>query len=74
MGENDRIDCEQVKACLQVLIYEVDQLKEKEQNSQERINCIEKKWLQVKWIVVGILITMIAYAIGLVEVAKRLVL
>ena len=74
MGENNQVDCEQVKACLEVLINEVNYLKKKEQDSQERIGCIEKQWLRVKWVVVGILVTMLAYAIGLVEVAKRLVL
>ncbi len=74
MGENNQVDCEQVKSCLEVLIAEVHYLKKKEQDSQERINCIEKQWLRVKWVVVGILITMLAYAVGLVEVAKRLVL
>lgn len=73
MEEQPKVDCEQVKDCLQILIYEVEYLKQKEKNSQERIACIEKRWFQVKWVVVGILVTMVAYAIGLIEVAKRLI-
>lgn len=66
------VDCEQVKSCVQRLIWDVEQLLKREQDSDRRIKTIEKIIIQVKWTGIGILGTMVAYAVGLIETIKRL--
>ncbi len=70
----NHIDCDQVKSCVQRLAWEVEQLIEKERESDKRIKNIEKVVTQVKWTAIGILGTLIAYTVGLVEAVKGVLL
>ena len=74
MDEKHEIDCDQVKTCVQRLLWDVEQLIEKERESDKRIQSIEHVVIQVKWTAIGILGTMLSYAIGLVDVVKGILL
>ena len=74
MEQKHEIDCDQVKTCVQRLLWDVEQLIKKEQESDKRIQSIEHIVIQVKWTAIGILGTLVSYTVGLVDVIKGLLI
>ncbi len=67
------IDCEKVKSCVERLVWDVENLIQKEKTIDIRIRHIETLIVQVKWTVIGILGTLVAYTIGIIELVKSLI-